>query len=33
MRYVVIVAYRVFPDKREMFFNLVRKEADALVQN
>jgi len=33
MRYVVIVAYRVFPDKRESFFNLVRKEADALVQN
>lgn len=33
MRYVVIVAYRVFPDKRESFFDLVRKEADALVQN
>lgn len=33
MRYVVIVAYRVFPDKREDFFNLVRNEADALVQN
>lgn len=33
MRYVVIVAYRVFPDKREAFFDLVRKEADALVQN
>ncbi|UUV22028.1 putative quinol monooxygenase [Paenimyroides aestuarii] len=33
MRYVVIVAYRVFPDKREAFFNLVRKEATALVQN
>lgn len=33
MRYVVIVSYRVFPDKRETFFNLVRKEADALVQN
>lgn len=32
MRYVVIVAYKVFPDKREAFFNLVRKEADALVQ-
>lgn len=33
MRYVVIVAYRVFPTKREAFFDLVRKEADALVQN
>ncbi|HLV50538.1 MAG TPA: antibiotic biosynthesis monooxygenase, partial [Flavobacterium sp.] len=33
MRYVVIVAYRVFPTQRETFFNLVTKEADALVQN
>ncbi|MBA5793397.1 antibiotic biosynthesis monooxygenase [Flavobacterium sp. xlx-214] len=33
MRYVVIVSYRVFPQQREAFFNLVRKEADALVQN
>jgi len=33
MRYVVIVEYRVFPDQREVFFDLVRKEADALVQN
>ena len=33
MRYVVIVSYRVFPTQRETFFNLVRKEADALVQN
>lgn len=33
MRYVVIVEYRVFPNQRETFFDLVRKEADALVQN
>src|SRR5690606_9711813 len=33
MRYVVIVEYRVFPNHREAFFDLVRKEADALVQN
>lgn len=33
MRYVVIVSYRVFPQHRENFFNLVRSEADALVQN
>lgn len=33
MRYVVIVEYRVFPNQREAFFDLVRKEADALVQN
>ncbi|HUH25589.1 MAG TPA: antibiotic biosynthesis monooxygenase [Flavobacterium sp.] len=33
MRYIVIVAYQVFPNLRESFFNLVRTEADALVQN
>ena len=33
MRYVVIVAYKVLPEKREAFFELVQQEAVALVEN
>lgn len=33
MRYVVIVAYDVLPEKRLAFFDLVQQEANALVDN
>ncbi|HLV50730.1 MAG TPA: antibiotic biosynthesis monooxygenase [Flavobacterium sp.] len=32
MRYIVIVEYQVFPNLRERFFDLVRKEATAVVE-